>query len=638
MINCFQKFEISGQQQVVLRLTGRTHGDLQKPGEIYFGVPAAAFGDVCGNRDSRTADLAGETVDLVRRESCTCLVDGQRQFMSLFPDLQGVKVPQSGNPLSSPKMVTLHGFSFMMRLRKQIRRIAVERFLKRHEGRIKGIISGFDRLRFKATFRSIRYSDGLDKWLGSRHKRLVEFGDYMQELSGRIKEHAQAFALKHGRPHQYLHSPKVSKEEIALEIAQQDGIREGLICVLTCVEPCRTFSLKTISPKTKHIGLRSADRQCLHVYFYYLDREFGLMHVRLQTWVPFTIHVCLNGWDWLAGALTQAGIPYEKRDNCFTHIDDIPRAQELMNSLLERNWVSFLNHFARDINPWYTDGDPLSLGRYDWTLAESEFSSDIIFKSKEDLQAVYPALLNHAIEHFHCHDVLRFLGRKVRSAFDGEIKSDFKLRQEGTRIRHWVQENSIKMYDKQGCVLRVETTINNPRRWHVWRRVTRQGKRCGTWIPMRRSVADIRRRAEVSRAANFRYLDALAVVGDSLPAREVLDPLAQRKTIHGRPYRPLHPIAPADAVVLAAVSDGRFLVNGFRNRDIRGILHPQAALDADSLRKSSGRVSRTLSLLRAHGLIFRVQKTARYRLTRSGLTVTAAVTRLRTSNVGELVH
>ena len=148
-------------------------------------------------------------------------------------------------------------------------------------------------------------------------------------------------------------------------------------------------------------------------------------------------------------------------------------------------------------------------------------------KADSSLQAVYPFLLDHAIRHFHARDVLRFLQRRVNCNFQGEVKSSFKVRVEGTRIKHWVEENSIKMYDKQGSVLRVETTMNNPRRWRVWRRTTRKGKRCMAWIPMRKSIADIKRRAEICLSANARYLDTLSVVGDPTPACKILDPLAK---------------------------------------------------------------------------------------------------------------
>lgn len=276
--------------------------------------------------------------------------------------------------------------------------------------------------------------------------------------------------------------------------------------------------------------------------------------------------------------------------------------------------------------------DAVAANNY-WTVRESEYSTDVMFESGLVLSSLYPNLLEHAVRHFHSEDVLRFLGRRINVRFKGEVKSNYKGRVEGTRVKHWVEENSIEMYDKQERVLRVETTVNNCRRWRVWRRTARRGKRCMAWIPMRKSIADLRRRAEVSRAANGRYLDALAVVGESSAAGEVLDPLARRVMLNGRPYRALRPVAPEDAALLSAISRGQFLVQGFRNRDIRTLLHPEAEKDVHERRRASGRVSRTLRLLRAHHIICRIPKTTRYRVSKGDLRVTATVAKLRAANL-----
>jgi len=137
---------------------------------------------------------------------------------------------------------------------------------------------------------------------------------------------------------------------------------------------------------------------------------------------------------------------------------------------------------------------------------------------------------------------------------------------EGARIKHWIDENSIKVYDKQGVVLRIETTINQPRPWKAWRRATRKGKRVMAWVPMRKAVADVRRRVEVSRAANERYLEALSVVGETLPAHKILDPVSRRVIRKGRSYRPLRPVDPRDVQVFQAISRGEFFLRDFRNK------------------------------------------------------------------------
>ena len=187
----------------------------------------------------------------------------------------------------------------------------MKRFVERHRGRITGTLSGFDRMLFRGTLRSIAYVSGLEVFLYSQNVLRKNFGAYAESLSKRIIEQAKASASKLKRPYQYLQSSKASKEELALEIMERDGIKQGLICVFGCVEPCQSFDLKK-DAASKHLNLVSKERKCLHLYFYYLDREFGLMHVRLQTWLPFTIQVCLNGREWLARKMDRAGISYTK--------------------------------------------------------------------------------------------------------------------------------------------------------------------------------------------------------------------------------------------------------------------------------------------------------------------------------------
>jgi hypothetical protein len=99
-----------------------------------------------------------------------------------------------------------------------------------------------------------------------------------------------------------------------------------LIVVFSVLEPCRTFSFRF--EKGTPFG-QSARRQCLFLYFYFMDRDFGLIHVRLQTWFPLQIQVYVNGHEWLARKLDQKGIRYRKFENAFIGIDDFAKAQKL---------------------------------------------------------------------------------------------------------------------------------------------------------------------------------------------------------------------------------------------------------------------------------------------------------------------
>ena len=508
----------------------------------------------------------------------------------------------------------------------------MEGFIQRHQEDVTGVLSGFDRLLFRGTLRSIAYGDGLDRFLGALGVRYKDFGSFALGLSERLKTHAQQVAQAGGRPFVYVSSSSQSKEDMAKAIAQRDGVTEGLVCVLRCVEPCKSFSIRRDGEG--RFRFRSQERKCLHLYFYYLDREFGLMHVRLMTWLPFGIQVCLNGREYLARRMEGAGIGYEQRDNCFVRIDDLPRAQRMMDELIGRKWERFLSALAKRVNPLPAT---LNLYGYYWSIRESEYATDVMFQEPASLARLYPALVDHAIQRFSCHDVLRFLGRRTSARrFAGEASASVIQRREGIRVKHWAEENSIKMYDKQGSVLRVETTINNVRRFKVRRMTQWNGVRRMRWIPMRFGLADLARRVEVSRAANERYLEALAVVKVSSPACALLDGVSRRVVKDQRPYRALRPVSREEAALFRAVLSGQFMIRGFTNRDVRQCLRQPHPADPGQLRRQSGRATRQLRLLRAHGLIRKVSGTRYYRVTDYGQRVMSAALTVRDADVAKL--
>ena len=506
----------------------------------------------------------------------------------------------------------------------------MESFLETHADSLLGVLSGLDRILFRGLLFPLAYTSGFDGFLGGHGVLYKDFKPFVQRVSKHLHEHAKTVAQEQGRPYFYLQSPRISKEDFARDIMERDQISEGLICVFACVEPCQSFSVRR-NGETKTPKLVSEERKCLHLYFYYMDAEFGFMHVRLQTWFPLTVQVCLNGREYLARQLDRLGIGYEKRDNCFVRIDDIPRAQKLLDKLERRRWARVLHRFARRVNPllYRRNSLKLDLRDYYWTVRQSEHATDLMFKDREALQSIYPSLVRYAIDTFGSEDVMRFLGRRTNSRFNGGVSSDLQRRDEGIRIKHWVEENSIKMYDKQGTVLRIETTINHPKRFRVRRRVMRGGEEVMDWVPLRKGVVDLRRRAEIGRASNERYLQALAVVGVPAPTRHLIDRVSQRRTHQGRQYRGLRPLQMDEAAVFQALLSGEFHLQGFRNKDIRQRLYPSAGRRALSRKRASGKVTRLLRLYRAHGLIKKVSGTSYYRVTVKGQRIMSTALRLR---------
>jgi len=506
----------------------------------------------------------------------------------------------------------------------------MQSFIERHSEHITGVLSGFDRLVFRGIQRSISYPTGMCKLLSCLSILLKDFGSFVERASQEVKRHAEQIARKANRPYLYIPLAKTSKEDLAKKIMVEHKITQGLVCVLTCVEPCQAFGIHKNS-HTGHLELVSEYRKCLFIYYYFLDREFGLMHVRLQTWFPFSMQVCVNGREYLKTRLDQLGIGYEMRDNCFARIDDLPRAQQILDQLIDRRWDTFLNALARRVNPWLSRraGRQFQLFPYYWTVRQAEFATDVMFRDEAALQAVYSALVDHGLRHFQSDNILRFLGRRTNCLFSGEVKTIRIARKEGVCLRHWVEENSIKMYDKQGCVLRVETTINNPGRFKVRRWVTREGRPCLAWVALRKGIADMARRAEIARAANERYLEALSVVGIPAPTHEVLDPIQRPITQDGRRYRGLRPLTSHEAALFRAILRGEYAIQGFRNADVRHVFSQGNERDPAVRRRVSGQATRWLRLMRAHRLIKKVSGTRYYRVTKLGHRAMTTALRLR---------
>jgi hypothetical protein len=343
----------------------------------------------------------------------------------------------------------------------------------------------------------------------------------------------------------------------------------------------------------------------------------------------------MNGREWLARQMDQAGLAYEKRDNCFAWVSDPSRAQQLLEEQLRTDWMGVLQPLLEKAHPLHGElGRPLGQSYY-WSASQTEFATDVLFKDAAALAGLYPAWVHHGIRTFGGQDVLRFFGKARPELCEGEVKSTRKRRVEGVRLKHDFKGNSIKMYDKQGSVLRVETTIVRPEEFKVYRSSQGAPEEKKDWKPMRRSVADLARRAEVSAAANERYLTALASTAQTVPLKKEASGICRRRKVEGRSYRALNPWAPEDARLLEMVSRAEFTINGFRNRDLRAELFGKAASDAEERRRAA-KISRHLALLKAHGLIVKVGRTHRWKMTEKGRRTVTALLTAREADVEQL--
>ena len=504
------------------------------------------------------------------------------------------------------------------------------KILEQYSDKINGLFSFFDRMIINGYFRPLlseQMRGGALYQLGVLYK---DFKSYFMNITNSIISNIENSAAELGRPVKYLSSAKSCKEDEARAFLLAKPVDDGLICVLKALETCKTA--KVYGSDSGKLQVKSTYTKCLHYYLYYLDKEYGFMFVKIQTWFPFNIQVYINGRELMKHVFDVNGITYECYDNSFTHISDVVKAQELADKFDSSKLCRHLDGFAKSINPFLDTVNKTFGQGYYWCVNQCEFATDVMFQERSFLEDIYPSLVGHAFYDFTCTDVFTFMGRKPDPRFQGEAVSDYKKRPIGCRIKFRMKSNSIKMYDKCS-VLRIETTVNDPREFKVFGTVHHHdGTESKEWKPMGKSISNLYRYAEISKACNQRFLDAMTDIVPVKSTIEEIEKICSGKKQNGKKVTGFNVWSPDVVRIMETVCDGRFIIQGFRNKDIREKILP----DVKDLKKRSSKTSRILKKLRQHGLIKKVQRSRRYHITSKGRRIMGALIELRRKDYPQL--
>ena len=433
---------------------------------------------------------------------------------------------------------------------------------------------------------------------------------------------------------------RIRKEELAHDRQQNEGIKQGLIGVWSCQEGGSSYRASYCA-KTGYPQLQNYQTRCKHLYFYFDHEQLGFMNVRLQTWFPYAIQVHLNGREWLRRQLESEKIGFCAHKNKFFQIDDYAKAQTILNAQLDSRWADILNGFLPTVFPMMNDilGDHLS---YYWTMWQSEWASDLIVNSPEDLSSIMDSLIRHAHMTGTSTRVLRYLDRPIKT--DGS--PDFRSKDEvvtrinrfndGVRIRHWVDNNSVKVYNEKN-VLRTEMTMNSPEKFRGHRH--KQGQSPDekkSRLPLRKGVADVALRAKVSSEVNDRFMKDIATLGDQTPAREIIDKITHTRTQNGRRTRALDPMG-KDRDLLRMIADPKFRLSGITNKSLREGLTKTPWASGRTEKQLSARASRHLRLLRDHGIIKKLPGQNKYQVTTRGMNLANILNAFLAASTQELM-
>lgn len=475
--------------------------------------------------------------------------------------------------------------------------------LDRYHDKIAGVLSCWDRVVIRGTLPGLCYADGMTSYLNAQCIRIFDYPRFAEPLRDQVRANAERLAAKAGVEIEFMRKSSSRKEARIKEVIQQRGDHPGLVHILSAMEACPSYR-PWHDKQTHKTSLKQSSGKCLHYYFYFIDEQFGLCYLRVPTWCPFGLQFYFNGHNWLARQLDKAGIGYKLLDNAFVQIDDFDAAQKIADSFDIWKLQQALDRFAKRYCPVVRQ---FAAG-YHWSLMQVEYATDIVFRRQRDLAPLYETITRTAVHAVKAEHVATFLGRKLNGNYKGELGNDFSTRIQGTRIRHHMGAASIKMYDKFGIVLRIESTANDVSFFKHHRKVEqRDGTTVFKLAPLKKSIYSLGDLQQLLLAANRRYLDFISAIDDPTDGNKLVGKISENKIENYRAYKGFNFFAAQDQRVFEILLRGEHNIHGLRNADLRRRLPLNA-----------GQVSRLLKRLRVHGLIKRIGRTYKYYLTSLG--------------------
>jgi hypothetical protein len=481
---------------------------------------------------------------------------------------------------------------------------------ERYRERLAGVLSCYDRIVITGTLPGACYAQGMTSFLYSRGIRIFDYARFAEPLRERIRARAQEACAEADIQIEHINKAHIRKEEVVAKVLARRGEHPGLVHVISAMESCASYK-PWHDKNSGKTYLKPDSGKCLHYYFYFIDEVLGLGYLRVPTWCPFRLQFYCNGHSWLARKLKTAGIDFTLADNAFVRVADIERAQAIADAMKPDELHRRLDRYAKRFCP------VLEVFRqtYHWSLMQVEYSTDLIFRSETTLKPLYEQLAREAVLAVKADQVANFLGKKITPQLAQELGSRFATRIEGTCIKHRFAKTGVKMYDKFGRVLRLETTTNDVSFFKHHRKVEhRDGHASRELAGLKKSIYSLIDLREILLGCNRRYLEFLSALEDTSSGQRDLAQLCEPQREADRTIKGLNFFERNEQKLLQALQRPEFNIHGVRRAD----LVPHLPV------MSASRLSRQLHRLRSLGILKRVARSYRYYLTRLGRSAIAA--------------
>jgi len=380
-------------------------------------------------------------------------------------------------------------------------------------------------------------------------------------------------------------------------ILNQKHTSSKVIGIIKSVENTRTFANKEVTTQSgkKYTKMYSCNKLVSHYYIYILDETLGLCYLKMSSYLPFPCEFYINGHNYLKQQFDNRGEMYTMQDNSFTRVDNQQMLEDLVanfqpSTALSRidYWMSLFFRFDKGSRSTCS-----KLLTHNWYTSQTEISTNIIFKSAKFANSLFQRILNkhHTIG---LPDKLTEIFTLKKNPHNS--KTTQNKYQVQACIKHWLEGNSIKCYNKSGCLLRVETTINKPDL---------------PGLKLKKPACNLQAYYWYGHACNSRYLTTLADIDISSLSTEDFEKY-QEPIITEKGQRIAAPdLRNKEQLELYSVLlSSSYFSTGFRNKDLQALLGENW---------KTAKIAYELRKLRERGAIKKIKNSHYYRITEEGM-------------------
>ena len=484
---------------------------------------------------------------------------------------------------------------------------SVARLLRQH---VTLEVECLDRLYLNVYIPRLQRAEGLVGYLRARHGASMPSTALVAPIGTAFSERVRAFVRRAGVPLVDFRRGERKDDVAAEHLARSDG-REGVLFVGRAQEKTRVFRTeKRRNPATgkAHPWIVPSSAMVDHYYFYCLDADFGPFFLKLGSWFPYTGRLCLNGHEWAKRQLAREGIAFEALDNGFRSCADPARLRALGEELGPAHIEALLRKWLARLPDPPSQADRDAGYGYELSVLQAEVSLTQVFGRPLAGRLFFEEVIRENLDLGRPDRVALIFGRRVTKRTPGRFRTRVITSDVTPSLHVDYKHSRIKQYHKEGRALRTETVINESRDFGIGKRLVN--------LPALR---------EVGASANRRLLDVQRLSHDPILGQVALSRLTTPALVEGQRASALRFGDERTQTLLSLLAAFRLQPAGFRASDLRTHLAPLLGLSPGELRQ--GRLTYELRRLRLHGLIERIPRSHRYRVTALGLRTALFFTR-----------